>query len=121
MSIFNTMLTTHMALMAMWLPGIAGALPEMDATDREILTAYLSHVESSGRYCTPQRMAGKDHSWRGGPVASGYFGFKYLTYPRWKSEAPSELPSPRQETQALIKKLTFQVKEPGYQAPMSPP
>jgi len=66
-------------------------------------------------------LAGKDHSWRGGPVVSGYLEFKYLTYPRWKSETPSELSSPHQETQALIKKLAFQVKEPGYQAPMSPP
>jgi hypothetical protein len=32
--------------------------PEItDATDREILQAFLQHVEKSGAYCTPERMA----------------------------------------------------------------
>jgi hypothetical protein len=68
-----------------------------------------------------RRLEVKDHSWQGGPVASGYLEFKYLVYPRWKSGEPSEdtaaqfLSSKSQNSLKLI-----QVEEPGYQAPMSP-
>ncbi|MFC1717488.1 hypothetical protein ACFL6S_27755 [Candidatus Poribacteria bacterium] len=81
----------------------------------------MAYGESAQR----RRLEAKDHSWQGGPVASGYLEFKHLIYPRWKSEEPSEnaatqFLSSYQENREWLMRLAFQVEEPGYKAPMSP-
>ncbi len=78
-----------------------------------------------GESAQQRRLEAKDHSWQGGAAASGYFEFKYLIYPRWKSGNPSEgaaarfLSSASQNNRARVMEL-IEVEEPGYQAPTSP-
>lgn len=67
----------------------------------------------------------KEHSWHGGPVAGDWLEFKYLIYPLWKSEEPTEKAIVAQfltqkDNRALVERLTFRVEAPGYQAPMIP-
>lgn len=38
-------------------PVAAWALPEIEPADKPILEAFLGHVETGARYCTPERMA----------------------------------------------------------------
>ncbi len=71
------------------------------------------------------RLAGKDHSWQGGPVAMEYLEFKYVMYPKWKDGEPSQadLIAPflaKPENRRLVEDLAFSVQGSGYQAPMSP-
>jgi len=39
------------------LPAAGWALPEIEEADRPIVEAFLGHVETGARYCTPERMA----------------------------------------------------------------
>ena len=71
------------------------------------------------------RLAGKDHSWQGGPVAMEYLESKYVLCPKWRDGKPSEaaLLAPflaKPENRSLVEELAFTVEGTGYQAPMSP-
>ena len=71
------------------------------------------------------RLERKNHSWQGGATASGWFEFKYLTYPRWKNGEPAEKDVvarflEQEEGQSLMEELVLEVEAPGYQAPTNP-
>ncbi len=71
------------------------------------------------------RLAGKDHSWQGGPVASDWLQFKHVAYPRWQSGKPAETDTiapflAKAENKALVETLSFDVTAPSYRAPMTP-
>lgn len=72
-----------------------------------------------------RRLRGMDHGWRGGVVAGDWLEFKYLVYPRWKSGMPADKDVPasflsQDKNRNLVNRLAFQVRAPGYQAPMTP-
>jgi len=71
------------------------------------------------------RLEGKDHSWQGGPVASDWLEFRYLTYPRWRDGEPAEaaVVAPllaKPENRKLVESLAFELTSPGYKAPTTP-
>jgi hypothetical protein len=95
------------------------------------LCSYLAPFEDTvyqmayGPPAQAARLAGKDHSWQGGPVASDWLEFKYLRYPGWESGQPSEAETvapflAKAESKALVARLSFEVKAPSYEAPMTP-
>jgi len=57
MKTLDIMLTLSFILTTASISANAGIPAAMDEADREILTAFLRHVESSASYCTPERMA----------------------------------------------------------------
>lgn len=102
---------------------------------REMETAYLCgwlapfderiFTMAYGPPAQAGHLAGKDHSWQGGPVAMEYLESKYLLYPKWQAGEPSEadLVAPflaKPENRKLVEDLAFRVEGTGYQAPMSP-
>jgi hypothetical protein len=101
------------------------------ASDSSYLCSLLAPFDERiyemayGERAQQARLRGKDHSWHGGPVAGDWLEFKYVTYPRWEIGDPAEKALvaqflARKESRALVERLTFHVKPPGYQAPTTP-
>jgi len=72
-----------------------------------------------------QRLKGRGHSWQGSVVACGWLKGKYVVYPQWKGGRPAEtaLVAPlraKPAHRALLQRLAFEVKAPGYKPPLTP-
>lgn len=81
MNTLNIMLTLNFILATASISASAGIPAKMDEADREILAAFLRHVESSASYCTPERMAKfasqpEDITWQ----ASKYIKMPLIAY-----------------------------------------
>lgn len=101
------------------------------ATETPYLCRWLAPFDERvyemafGEPAQRDRLEGKDHSWQGGPVACDWLEFKYLIYPRWKAGAPAETAEvakflAKDENRAFVDRLAYEVRAPGYQAPMTP-
>ena len=81
MDIINIVAAFNIILVAASISSDTGIPAKMDETDRQILEAFLRHVESSARYCTPERMAKfasqpEDITWQ----ASKYIKMPLIAY-----------------------------------------
>ncbi|MBI1927631.1 dienelactone hydrolase family protein [Candidatus Poribacteria bacterium] len=106
-------------------PYLCGSLAPFDERINEI---------GYGAPAQQRRLEQKGHGWHGGPVAGDWLEFKYLILPRWKNGAkvalnPDEIGGEKAvvsnflakpENRAWVEELAFEVKAPGYRAPMSP-
>lgn len=92
-----------------------------------LLAPFDEHIYEMafGAPAQQERLQNKGHSWQGGVVVSDWFEFKYLLYPRWRNGAPAGTTTvapflAQAKNRALVQELSFEVKAPGYQAPMTP-
>ena len=111
---------------------VDGKLAEPPRYRPPYLCAWLAPFDGSvyemafGAPAQAERLANKDHSWQGGPVACVWLENKYLIWPRWQGGEPGEtdwvepfLAKP--ENAALVESLALEVTaESSYEAPPTP-
>ena len=101
------------------------------AADSRYLCTWLApfderiHELAFGTAAQQDRLQRKDHSWQGGVTACGWLEMKHVVCPKWSAGTPAETAAVENflanaSNQALLKKLSFEVDAPGYEAPMTP-